>query len=163
MGIRGVKPQAPEVQKAKGAYRKNPQRENKEAPQANGGEPAKPADLDEKAGEKWDQLCDDLRSMGVLSSELGDTLTAYCTSYSEWVKARAIVAELGMLVETGSGSVKRNPALLDVHKFRDQMNRMLPELGLTPSSRGRLVSIKPQADDHSEISDLMERLGGSFN
>ena len=162
MAKRGPKPAPPEVMRAKGSYRKDPQRENKSAPSANGDAPKMPADLDDLAREKWAQIVDDLRSIGVLSSECGEILTAYCVAYSEWRKARDIINTEGMTIPNGSGSDKRHPNLCDLHKYRDQMNRILPELGLTPSSRGRLVSTKPSDGDRGDIADLMDRLGGCF-
>ena len=153
---RGRKKLAPEIMEASGAYEKNPNRRNKDAPKANGFEPTMPDYFNDEERQKWVELVADLRSMGILSSETRELLIAYCTAYGGWMKARRAVESAGLaLVDKENGTIKRNPFCSELHKYRDAMNRLLPEFGLTPSARGNLVSLNDDMEDPFAI--LAER------
>ena len=156
---RGRKPLAPEVHKAKGSYKKDPQRENKHAPKADGKEPTMPDWFSDLEVEMWKELVAYLRQMGVLSSENKELMIAYCTAYAGWQVARKEFVACGGLITDAKGEPKRHPAGTDMHKFRETMNKLLPEFGLTPSSRGKLVSMNP-TEDESPFAGLLERLSG---
>ena len=156
----GRKPRAPEVAEAAGAYTKHPGRRNPDAPRADGERPKPPKWLDKEALEKWHALLDLLEKNGLVSSDTLDILVAYCSSYSSWRKTQKMIDKQGMsYVDAKTGNLKRNPLLADLHKYRDQCNRLLPELGMTPSSRGRLVSKKRDEED-DPFKELLSRLGG---
>lgn len=149
----GRKPLAPEVQRARGYYKENPERENKHAPAANGDEPVMPEFLGKLGQEKWKELVVDLRRMGILSSETREMLISYCQAWQGWHDAMEIINEDGLLDIAG----KKHPLCSERDKHRDTMNRLLPEFGLTPSSRGRLISLAPpkEEDPFNEVLDMM--------
>ena len=152
---------APEVMEANGAYIKDPQRRNKSAPRANGRAPEMPDYLDEIEIAKWDELVADLDEMGILSTELREMLIAYVTAFSGWLRARVAVQEQGMVIveigANGSAISKRNPHSLELHKYRSTLDKLLPEFGLTPSARGRLVSLKASDGDENPFGELLAR------
>lgn len=79
------------------------------------------------------------------------------------MKARESIKKTGLVLiqKTENGTeVKRNPFCVELHKYRDQMNKLLPELGLTPASRGK-VSALDLGDDKAEdpFIKIMERMG----
>jgi len=100
---------------------------------------------------KWMELVQDLRELGILSDDNREILVAYCTAHGGWIKARRMIEKTGLALivkqKDGTIDMKRNPYCVELHKFRDEMNRLLPEFGLTPSSRQKLVSLKPVEDD----------------
>ena len=160
--VTGRKPRSPEVAEASGAYKKDPQRRKDDAPAANLEAPEMPADLNAEEREKWEEIVRDLDSMGVLSSELGSMIERYARAWGGWNETRRqIEATGGMAIVDGNGNLRRNPLNTDLHKFNDIMIRLLPEFGLTPSSRGRLKSMKPP--EQSGMSSLMDRMRGSPN
>ena len=160
----GRRPLSPEVKKRNGTYAKDPKRENKSAPKADGLTPEPPEDFNEDEHRKWKELVTDLNNMGVMSSETREMLIAYCTAYGGWMEARRKVRQTGIMLvtkdENGKAVVKRNPFSAELHKYRDEMNRLLPEFGLTPASRGRLVSINEHNQDNP-FAGILERMSGN--
>jgi P27 family predicted phage terminase small subunit len=144
-----------------GSYDKNPGRENKAAVKANGQEPIMPDyfTLDEQ--QKWGELLQDMTNNGILSSDLREIMIAYCSAFGGWMKARRMVEKLGVVLvtKTDEGTeIKRNPFSVELHKYREEMNRLLPELGLTPSARARMVATLPPEED--EFAEWLKRAPG---
>ena len=145
---RGRKPLAPSVHKAKGSYVKNPQRENKDAPELDGKAPPMPKWFSDDEKTMWRQLVADMKSMGILSSDQRQVMIAYCTAYAGWMMAKRQFDECGGIITDSRGEPKRHPAGTDMHKHRETMNKLIPEFGLTPASRGKLVSMNPKQDEN---------------
>jgi P27 family predicted phage terminase small subunit len=160
---KGRKPIAAEIKQATGAYRKDPQRENKSAPTADGQDPEMPNWFGKLEKEKWGELVADLRRNGVISTDTREILIAYCTAYSHWREARKMVAETGLALQgidkQGNTQITRNTYVTEMSKFRDQMNRLLPELGLTPASRQKLTSLQIDDDKDDPFASIMARMG----
>lgn len=153
--IKGRPRIAPEIHKINGSYEINPNRENKKAPSADGREPVMPDYFGEDECQKWLELCGDLKRMGVLSTDTREIMIAYCCAYGGWMECRRQLKKFGMVLpikdENGKAiDIKRNPYSVELHKYRDEMNRLLPEFGLTPSSRSRLVSFSNTEEDPFE-------------
>ena len=160
---RGRKPLAAEVKQSTGAYRVHPERKNKSAPVADGERPDMPAYFGDHERTKWGELCKDLDKNGVLSSDTREILIAYCTAYAGWMKARDLIKTTGIVLiaknKKGETTVMRNPISVELHKYREEMNRLLPELGLTPASRQKLTSLKLEDDKDDPFASIMERMG----
>jgi P27 family predicted phage terminase small subunit len=160
---KGRKPIAAEIKRATGAYSKNPQRENKSAPTADGNDPDMPDWFEGLEREKWSELVSDLRRNGVISSDTREILIAYCTAYRYWREARIKVATTGLAIEgfdkQGNVQITRNTYVTEMSKFRDQMNRLLPELGLTPASRQKLTAITADDEKENPFASIMARMG----
>lgn len=154
---RGRRPLAPEVHRAKGTFLVHPERENKAAPTADGGRPEPPKFLKAAGRRKWDEMCDHLGDNRVLSKDNREILIAYCTAYEGWMKSRAEVAKTGLTIMDDKGNIRRNPAMIELHKFRDTMNRLLPEFGLTPASRGKLVA-RAGEDETDPVLEMLKRM-----
>jgi P27 family predicted phage terminase small subunit len=160
---RGRKPLAAEIKQATGAFRKNPKRQNKSAPVADGHSPEMPEWFGERESEKWNELSADLKLNGVLSSDTREILVAYCTAYSLWMDAREKVQETGLAIhvvdKAGNELITKNAYVGEMNKFREQMNKLLPELGLTPASRQKLTSIKLDDEKEDPFAKIMARMG----
>ena len=158
----GRKPLAQEVKRKSGTYRLNPNRENKSAPTSDGKEPDMPDWFNEDETLKWLELAEDLSTSGVLSKDCRELMIAYCTAFGGWMKARRAVEATGIALvqkeEDGSTKIKSNPFCIQLHKYRDTMNRLLPEFGLTPSSRGKLKSMNT-SEDSDPFGILSARYG----
>jgi P27 family predicted phage terminase small subunit len=160
---RGRKPLAAEVKHATGAFRKNPKRQNKAAPKADGLSPEMPDWFGEVETQKWNELSADLKTNGVLSSDTREILIAYCTAYAKWMNARQKVEETGLAIEgvdkEGNLTITKNSYVGEMHKFREQLNKLLPELGLTPASRQKLTSLKLDDKKEDPFAKIMARMG----
>ena len=163
--VRGRKPIAPEIHERNGSYVKNPQRKNHFAPQANGIEPRMPDYFDEDETLMRLQLCEDLTRSGLMSTDLREIMVAYCTAYGGWIKAKRAVAKSGMVLiskdKDGNAQAKRNPFSVELHKYREEMNRLMPEFGLTPASRSKMVALQPEEEDPFQM--WLEKAGYSDN
>ena len=159
----GRKPLAQEVKEATGAFRKNPQRKAVTAPVADGQSPIAPKGLCRVAKAKWKEIIGDLKRNGVLSTDTRELLIAYCTTFAKWVEAKQKVAETGLAIESvnkyGNQVITRNPYVSEMHKFREQLNKLLPEFGLTPASRQKLKSMNLDDKKDNAFQRIMERMG----
>jgi P27 family predicted phage terminase small subunit len=160
--MRGRKPLAPEVHKAIGSYDHNPNRENRDAPPPLEGAPEKPPYLDAIASQKWDEVIELLSEMRVLSRSDGGLIEAYAVTYAGYRKALENVAKIGQVIveKTDNGiEAKRSPWSAELHKYMDRMTKLLAEMGLTPSARGRLKAA-PIEDENDPITAILKMTAG---
>jgi P27 family predicted phage terminase small subunit len=159
---KGRKRIAPEIHEANGSFRVHPERRNKSAPKSDGQRPTMPADFDSHETKKWEELCAILEGNRLMSTDLIEILGAYCTAYGGWMRAREAVRKTGIVLvqKTKDGTdIKRNPFSVELHKYRDEMNKLLPELGLTPASRSKVSANDPDDDKDDPFASIMERMG----
>lgn len=81
-------------------------------------------------------------------------LAAYCVCYGRWVEAETHVREMGIMVTSPSGFPMQNPWLSVANKALQQMNKITPEFGMTPSSRSRVKTIPKETED-SELTRML--------
>ena len=141
MGKRGPKRQATETKRRRG----NPGKENlsKPEPTPPPGDPVRPDWLDELGREKWPELCESLRSMGLLAKTDVDAIAAYCQAYSEYRQAVAFMHQHGRVIfqRDAKGKIKASRPVAHVaiaNRAQDFMRRFWIDYGLTPSARGSI-------------------------
>ncbi len=134
---------------ASGAAAKNPQYVNHNEPKPPEGSPVKPADLDEVGSAMWDHVVGLFDQMGMLNQAEGLLIAEFCENESALAQARAAVRETGQVLDA-YGDLKRNPHSVELHKYRDVKLKMLSEMGLTPSSRSRIVANPKKENDPFE-------------
>jgi len=105
---------------------------------------AAPAELDELARGKWNELAPILSGAGVIKATDLDNLAAFCRAYSRWRRAEEIVDQEGIVVVGGNGALQKNPALTAVNEALRQMAMFGSSLGLDPSSRQRVMGKMPE-------------------
>lgn len=102
------------------------------------GVPDYPEYLDDVAREEWRRLVPILSYMNVLTPAERNVLALVCQTWSRMVAAEQKVRETGgEIVKSPNGYPLMNPWRSIANKCQDQLARILPELGLTPSSRSR--------------------------
>lgn len=104
--------------------------------------------LEEVAAAKWKELYALLNKAGVLrATDLG-ILALCCDAYYVWRKASKQLHETKSLeVQTPNGGVQQAPIVATERNAKLVYMRALSELGLTPSSRGRLTGDNAKEDD----------------
>ncbi len=150
--VKGRKPRAVEVNEASGRYKKDPQLRPKNTIKAATGEPV-PPDLvakDPIAIKVWRETVEILAESGILSRSDAHLLTQYVITYSEWCKAAAHVLEHGH--DNGSGRASAESVAF--FKLSTDHQKLLAELGLSPSSRARLSVATSDPNDAKENRDL---------
>ena len=145
--MKGRKPKPIEVKMAEGAHLKNPQRFRDKKPKASEHEPVMPSDLTPQAAKEWERIEQLMRAAGMWSATYQTTIELYCETYASYLHAREQVRKSGIAIiqedKDGNVQVKRNPFSVELHKYKQETLQLLTELGMTPSSRGR-VSAKPE-------------------
>ena len=106
------------------------------------GVPLAPEWLDAEAQAEWHRVIPDLSEMGVLSRADRPALAAYCTAWSRWVEAEAMVKKFGTIVKSPEkGFPMKSPYLSIADQALETMRKLLVEFGLTPSSRSRIRTL----------------------
>lgn len=154
MATRGRKPTPTRLKELKG----NP---GKRA--LNGGEPVppvgKPTCPRHIAGEgrkEWARITRLLDEMRLLSKAEGPALALYCQMYERWVEAEGNVKKFGMIIPVGeNGALQLSPYVSIANQAMAQMQRLLCEFGLTPSSRSRIKL--PPAKKESKFESFMQQ------
>lgn len=121
--------------------------------------------LDETGKQAFKELCDLLGSDSKIKV-LADTdrlaLSLLVDAYSEYRKARAIIMELGQTMEkettTGALVEVPRPQVAIAQDAWKRVKSMLVEFGLTPSSRGNVLSLgEAEADPFQDLLDRKKR------
>ena len=149
---RGRKPAPTPIKILKGTRK---DRINAEEPRPEKVRPKRPEELDLDAAAEWDRIVPQLEALGVLSEVDGAALAIYCDAYSQWINANREIAAYGMLVDTGMGGLKANPAVAIARQAMSMCHRLLSEFGCTPASRGK-VKVKSEAPTDA-LSDFLAR------
>lgn len=151
---RGRKPKATAVKERSGSLKKNPQRRNKNEPVPPAGIPPMPETIssDAVAKKQWGKVCDLLGKMGILSKSDVYLIESFCLAYSGHFQALELVKSEGLIVNG-----KRHPALIELHKCRDQKIKLLAEMGLTPSSRTRLSATQEDETEDPFLAFIKRR------
>lgn len=155
---------ATEVAERRGTLSKNKyRRDDSLAPRADGKLPDMPDYLDDFGREKWSELLVDLKQLGILSSDMRELMVAYCEAYSGWRRCLTLVRKIGPVImeknTKGEPTIRKNHLSVELHKYRMQMNSLLSEFGLTPSSKTRLVSVK-ETNEEDPFVLLLARMTG---
>jgi len=121
-----------------------------EAPALPGGKPKMPAGISPDAKKIYKLLVKQLTARRAVTPGDLQILHLYAETHTQWVEARAKVAELGAVVEdtrldnhgTAHTVLRKNPWQGIVETNATKMHAILRDLGLTPSAREK---IKPTA------------------
>jgi P27 family predicted phage terminase small subunit len=104
-------------------------------------DPTCPEELtDPRARSEWDRLAVALSSRGHCLAVDRTSLMGYCLKYAQWLALEQEADDL--LVTTARGSLMPNPAIGMANRAFALVLKTAAELGLTPSSRTRVVAAK---------------------
>ena len=139
---------------------------NKNEPKYSKIEVEPPEHLDNAAKAEWHRIYRDMAGQGMITTVDRAAISAYCVSYSRWVKAETKLALMmeksddnlfgGMIFKTNKNNLSQNPLIRIADRAMENMVRICAEFGMTPSSRtraGRGSSGDPFGYDPSDIGD----------
>jgi len=123
--------------------------------------PKCPPHLDPEAKREWRRMARELDDLGILTTIDRAVFASYCQAWSEWLQAHKIVKKVGTVirskervVEKPDGTVIRsggvpmiNPVCKRMDIANSKMMKALTEMGMSPSSRGRVSVAKKKADN----------------
>jgi P27 family predicted phage terminase small subunit len=93
----------------------------------------------------WGRLAPKLCELGLLQAHTIDAFAAYCQCWAQWQEAVQQVRVEGLVIQTGRGMTRINPAASYAAEMSKQVRAYAAEFGLTPASRGR-AGAAPQTD-----------------
>jgi P27 family predicted phage terminase small subunit len=100
--------------------------------------------LSERATEKWNELALRLHNQGLLTELDLDTLSLYCTAWSNWRDAEEALLTEGPTTEAQSGYKAVSPHVTRSKNHVSELVKLGSLLGLSPSARIRIeVSTPP--------------------
>ena len=118
------------------------------------------AGMDEAAIAEWNRITPQLEKLGVASIMDANLLASYCISCSIAFKASQDINKNGQtfLMEdrAGNTNVKRNPSVKIFMEASAAAKQLLSEMGLTPTTRSKLVIKAQQEDD--PMAALLQRV-----
>jgi P27 family predicted phage terminase small subunit len=111
--------------------------------------PACPTWLDREAKAEWRRIVPPLDKLGLLSGVDRGVLTAYVTTWSEWVEAAKQLRGAELVLDSADlrDGPKANPLLRQYRQLVTQLLALAQQLGLTPTSRLRMNAPTPDPDD----------------
>src|SRR5205085_9310959 len=104
--------------------------------------PSCPSHLSPSAKAEWKRVVQELYTLGVISRLDRATLASYCQAYGRWVEAETKLKETPAILKMPSGYIQQNPWLTIATKQMELLNKFAAELGMTPSSRSRVETIR---------------------
>jgi P27 family predicted phage terminase small subunit len=167
---RGRKPDPPELKVFKSAQRRAA---GPFAGVRDGGAPAKPATIadDQVAADEWDRLVELLDGRRILSPADMAVVAVYCSAWSTICRCRemlrvqkvvrldpntgeAVVEEFDPFLVTNrmTGVVKIHPAVGVLSGAERTLVSVAAELGLSPTARGRVVTLEDLHKPDSKLS-----------
>lgn len=153
MGQRGPTPTPKKILEARGSWRA---KLNPNEPTPERGKPNPPKSLPAKCRSVWDQICELLDGMGLLSKTDGYQLERYATYFVRWRECEEFIAKNGISYpiksddpacyvgklpgsETAIVGFVEYPQVRESHRLDKALKQIEANFGLTPSARTRIT------------------------
>lgn len=136
--MRGRKPKPTKMKQLAGNPGKRPLNENEVEPPVPDRIPYAPRHLNGEAKREWRRIVAILLELELYTEVDRAALAMYCQAWGRWVEAEKKLAKEDLILTSCKGTFYQNPRLHVANKAWEQMRKILPEFGLTPSSRARL-------------------------
>jgi P27 family predicted phage terminase small subunit len=108
------------------------------------------AQLRKDAAAEWKRVVPVLNNLGLLSVVDNAVLTDYCICWSRLLECERTLAIEGMVKDTDRGPAK-HPLTTVAGQYRTALKTYVGELGLGPSSRGRLAVPGTESDNDVDL------------
>ena len=152
----------PKLLEAEGAYRKHPERRPDESQLVSGEEgrplPTLLVQADELTFEIWNETCDTLDTLGVLTKSDRFLIEAFCLNVRELYLLTKASQQNGHGQFGDDGTRKTCPNVVSYHKCMGTHIKLMGELALTPQSRLRMVAPEAKNESSDKVGSLLERL-----
>jgi len=153
MATRGRKPTPTAIKELEGNPGKRPLNAHEPRPERKA--PACPKWLEPEAKKEWRRLAKKLEQLGVLTEADMSVFASYCQAYARWKAAEEIITNHGFVSKTPSGYLQTIPHVSIAKDYARIMNRCAEQLGLTPSSRSRLIAGDSSGGAADDMEDLL--------
>ena len=140
----GTKPKPLQIKQLEGDIHKERWNTNQPLPE---GMPECPDFLDDDAKSEWKRITEILHAQGVIGETDRAILTGYCILWSDLIRYKNLNKSKLPIIKTDKGNVVQNPLENLIHKTAERLLRYEAEMGITPSSRNRVVASKDEPKD----------------
>ena len=159
---RGPRPKQVKLREKEGAFRGGKTKKPDELPTVLGRPtPSILVQADELSLAIYNETCDTLQTLGILTEQDGIMIESFALNYRELALCIKDMQQNGIEAETQRGNGKSSVHTTNYHKFMATHLKLMGELGLTPSARLRMVPPERKADSGSPVDDLLKKLGGN--
>ena len=115
--------------------------------------PAAPNTLSRGAKQEWQALASVLVELGTICRGDLRAFEQLTETLATQNALQAVIETEGVLLKTGTGSFKTNPAMRSLETARNQAARLFTEFGLTPKARN-YASPVPKSSDYNPYEHL---------
>jgi len=115
--------------------------------------PSPPDTLSRGAKKEWTALAGVLVELGTVCRGDLRAFEQLCETLATANALQAVIEAEGVLIKTGTGSFKTNPAQRSLETARNQATRLFTEFGLTPKARN-YVSRVPDSGGYNPYDHL---------
>jgi P27 family predicted phage terminase small subunit len=123
--------------------------------------PKCPSHLSKSAKKEWRRISPILAEMKLLTLIDGAALGMYCQAQARWVEANAKIEEFGVVLLVGQSKYPTvSPYVQIANAAFKQMQSLLAEFGMTPSSRCKLQVGAGDAEPSDPLEALKARAQG---
>lgn len=158
---RGPKPKQVKLREQEGAFRGGKTKKPSELPTVLGRPtPSILVQGDELSLAIYNETCDILQALGILTEQDGILIESFALNYRELALCIKDMQKNGIEAETQRGNGKSSVHTTNYHKFMATHLKLIGELGLTPSARLRMVPPERNPGSGSPVDDLLKKLGG---
>ena len=119
---------------------------NEREPEVPPGVPECPDFLNEVARAEWNRVVPILAAAGTLTELDRGAVAAYCFWWEAFDEAVQKLNKYGKMMKSKQDQIYQSPYMSQASQASKQMHIWAAELGLTSSSRTRLVAVKPAKD-----------------
>lgn len=127
-----------------------PKRINRHEPVPPEGEVAAPGDMTDRGRDCWDELHPMLAPMGLVTVVDVPAFAMMCETLALFRSSATVVNTSPVLVESATGALVKNPAILPMMQSARAASLLMAEFGMTPSARSRLTDPRRLADDERD-------------
>jgi P27 family predicted phage terminase small subunit len=124
-------------------------------PQVEAGLPPAPRHLSPTARREWRRAGTLLARLGLVTAIDRALLASYCSAWSRLVDAEEKLREFGTIVKTPNGMLVQSPYLQIANKAIEQLAKIAPEFGMSPSSRTKVATASPSQEAVSKWDGLL--------
>ena len=96
-----------------------------------------------------------MRRLGLLTLLDRGAFAALCQSWARWRQAEEVLAVEGLIMPGHRGVLRKHPLTTVAQQYQQMMRVWCQELGLTPSSRGR-ISVPNRPSNPDPMEDLID-------
>ena len=105
----------------------------------------------------WDQACNDLESIGLLSKTDSAILTVFVQAAGEFEDLDADVRKNGITAISSKGLAMQRPEVGARNKASERLMKAALQLGLTPSARTKIDTSEGEIVDLGETLDTLQK------